>query len=106
MIQYHFPTVLFFGADSLNDLTPAIQKKGLKSLLMVTDPGLVQIGLADSVKSTLTSPGLNIEIFDGVHQNPLEEDVKNGVECYQNGKFKVTVCEILVLTFCKNMYVS
>ena len=87
MIQYHFPTVLFFGADSLNELTPTIQKKGLKSLLMVTDPGLVQIGLSDSVKSTLTSPGLNIEIFDGVHPNPLEEDVKNGVECYQNGKF-------------------
>jgi len=87
MIQYHFPTVLFFGADSLIDLTTAIQEKGLKSLLMVTDPGLVQIGLADSVKSTLTSAGLNIEIFDGVHPNPLEEDVKNGVECYQNGKF-------------------
>ena len=87
MIQYHFPTVLFFGVDSLNDLTPAIQKKGLKSLLMVTDPGLVQIGLADSVKSTLTSPGVNIDIFDGVHPNPLEEDVINGVEVYRSGKF-------------------
>ena len=87
MIQYHFPTVLFFGADALKDLAPAIQKRGLKSLLLVTDPGLVQIGLADSVKSTLTSSGLNIEIFDNVHPNPIEEDVTAGVEIYQSNGF-------------------
>ena len=87
MIQYHFPTVLFFGADALKDLAPAIQKRGLKSLLLVTDPGLVQIGLADSVKSTLTSSGLNIEIFDNVHPNPIEEDVTTGVEMYKSGGF-------------------
>ena len=87
MIQYHFPTVLFFGADSLLDLTPAIQKKGLKSLLMVTDPGLVEVGLADLVKTTLTSSRLNIDIFDDVHPNPLEEDVTLGVKAYQSGDY-------------------
>jgi len=87
MIQYHFPTVLFFGSDSLIDLNPAIQKKGLKSLLMVTDPGLVHIGLADFVKDTLTSSRLNIDIFDGVHPNPLEEDVTLGVKAYESGDY-------------------
>ena len=87
MNQYNFPTVLFYGADALKDLAPAIQKRGLKSLLLVTDPGLVQIGLADSVKSTLTSSGLNIEIFDNVHPNPIEEDVTAGVEMYKSGGF-------------------
>ena len=87
MIQYHFPTVLFFGADALKDLAPAIQKRGLKSLLLVTDPGLVQIGLADTVKSSLTSSELNIEIFDNVHPNPIEEDVTTGVEMYKSGGF-------------------
>ena len=87
MIQYHFPTVLFFGADALKDLAPAIQKRGLKNLLLVTDPGLVQIGLADSVKNTLTDTGLDIEIFDDVHPNPIEEDVTTGVEMYKSGGF-------------------
>ena len=87
MIQYHFPTVLFFGADSLLDLAPAMQKRELKSLLMITDPGLVHIGLANSVKSTLTSSRLNIDIFDDVHPNPLEEDVTLGVKAYQSGDY-------------------
>jgi alcohol dehydrogenase class IV len=87
MNQYNFPTVLFYGADALKDLAPAIQKRGLKSLLLVTDPGLVQIGLADTVKSTLTSSGLNIEIFDNVHPNPIEQDVTTGVEMYKSGGF-------------------
>ena len=87
MNQYNFPTVLFYGADALKDLAPAIQKRGLKSLLLVTDPGLVQIGLGDSVKSSLTSSGLNIEIFDNVHPNPIEEDVTTGVEMYKSGGF-------------------
>ncbi len=88
MIKYNFPTVLFYGADSLNALAPAIQKLGLRGLLLVTDPGLVKIGLADSVKSTLNSTGLDIELFDGVHPNPIEEDVTNGVEVYLSGKFE------------------
>ena len=87
MIQYHFPTVLFYGSDPLKDLAPAIQKRGLTSLLLVTDPGLVQIGLADSVKSSLTSSELNIEIYDDVHPNPIEEDVTTGVEMYKSGGF-------------------
>jgi len=87
MMQYHFPTVLFFGADSLLDLAPAMQKRGLKSLLMVTDPGLVEVGLADLVKNTLTSSRLNIDIFDDVHPNPLEEDVALGVKAYQSGDY-------------------
>ena len=87
MNQYNFPTVLFYGADALKDLAPAIQKRGLKSLLLVTDPGLVQIGLADSVKNTLTNTGLDIEIFDDVHPNPIEEDVTTGVEMYKSGGF-------------------
>ena len=87
MNQYNFPTVLFYGADALKDLAPAIQKRGLKSLLLVTDPGLVQIGLGDTVKRTLSSSGLNIEIFDNVHPNPIEEDVTGGVEMYKSGGF-------------------
>ena len=67
---------------------PAIMGKGLKRLLLVTDPGLIEIGLAAQVKEQLTSSGLSINIFDGVHPNPLEEDVTHGVETYQSDDYQ------------------
>jgi alcohol dehydrogenase class IV len=87
MMQFNFPTVLLFGENSINDLPSEIKKKNLHSLLLVTDPGLVEIGLADAVREKLTSSGLEIRIFDGVHPNPLEEDVTLGVAAYQSGNY-------------------
>ena len=87
MMQFNFPTVLLFGENSVNELPSEIKKKNLNSLLLVTDPGLVKIGLADAVREKLTSAGLDIKIFDGVHPNPLEEDVTLGVKAYQSGDY-------------------
>ena len=87
MIQYNFPTVLFYGEDSVKDLPSAILQQGLKTLLLVTDPGLVKIGLAEQVVDKLTSSELEIKIYDGVHPNPIEEDVTTGVEMYKSGGF-------------------
>ena len=47
MIQYNFPTVLLYGENTINELPSAIKQKNLSSLLLVTDPGLVKIGLVD-----------------------------------------------------------
>ena len=87
MIQFNFPTILLFGKGSINKLLPVFKEKGISRLLLVTDPGLVEIGLADKVKEELTSSGLNINIFDGVHPNPVEEDVTRGVEVYQSDNY-------------------
>ena len=86
-MQFNFPTVLLFGENSVNELPSEIKKKNLNRLLLVTDPGLVKIGLADDVREKLTSAGLDIKIFDGVHPNPLEEDVTLGVKAYQSGDY-------------------
>ena len=88
MIQFNFPTVLLYGEKSVNKLPPGIKKNNLNRLLLVTDPGLVKIGLADQVIEGLKSSGLNINIFDGVHPNPLEEDVIQGVEAYQSSDYE------------------
>ena len=85
MIQYNFPTVLFYGEDSVKELPSAILKQGLKTLLLVTDPGMVQIGLANEVTNTFTASSLKIDIFDGVNPNPIDENVIEGVLKYNSG---------------------
>ena len=86
-MQFNFPTVLLYGENSINELPSAIKQKSLNRLLLVTDSGLVKIGLANDVRGILISAGLDIRIFDGVHPNPLEEDVTLGVATYQSGGY-------------------
>ena len=86
-MQFNFPTVLLYGKNSVNELPSAIKQKNLNRLLLVTDSGLVKIGLANDVRGILISAGLDSRIFDGVHPNPLEEDVTLGVATYQSGGY-------------------
>ena len=87
MIQYNFPTVLFYGANSLQELAKVVKSKGLNNLLMITDPGLVSVGLAKQTQKILTKSKLKIDIFDGINPNPVEENVTKGVKKYQSGKY-------------------
>ena len=87
-MQFNFPTVLLFGENSVSKLPSEIIKKNLKSLLLVTDPGLTEIGLAKKVLHTFRDAGFEIEIFDTVHPNPLEEDVTLGAKAYKSGNYE------------------
>ena len=78
---------MFYGADSIQDLPAAVRDKNINRLLLVTDPGLTEIGLAEKVLNIFRDAGLEMEIFDGVHPNPLEEDVMLGVEAYKSGDY-------------------
>ena len=82
MIQYSYPTTIYFGEDALEALAETLKNKGHKSILLVTDANLRAIGLVDQVCSVLKLSGAKIIIFDDVHGNPLEEDVELGTEFF------------------------
>ena len=52
-------------------------------MLLVTDKGIRQAGLADAVTQRLEAAQIDYAIFDGVHGNPVEEDVFDGAEVFQ-----------------------
>ena len=78
---------MFYGANSLQELAKVVKSKGLNNLLMITDSGLVSIGLAKQTQKILTKSKLKIDIFDGINPNPVEENVTKGVKKYQSGKY-------------------
>ncbi len=90
-IQFNFPTVLFYGANSIHDLPPTVKMKNINRFLLVTDPGLVSIGMAEKILHIFKDSGLKMEIFDGVHSNPIEEDVTSGVNMFHSGEFEALV---------------
>ena len=91
MIQYNFPTVILYGSNAIQDLAKVVMGKKLKRLLLITDPGLIETGLANKVLHTFKNAGLDIEIYDGVHPNPIEEDVTAGVVAFKSGQFEALV---------------
>ena len=54
MIQFNFPTILLFGENSVNQLASKIKEDDVKKILLVTDPGLIEIGLAEKVIEKLS----------------------------------------------------
>ncbi len=79
MNQFSFPTIILHGKGALAELSNRITEK---KLMLVTDPGLVKAGVVEQAIAGLSQSGAAFEIFDGVHPNPIEEDVEAGATFY------------------------
>jgi alcohol dehydrogenase len=73
-------TRLVFGVDSLEKLGEFGTQLGFKSVLLVTDPGIVQAGHSERAAGILKAAGLAVALFDNVEENPTTRCVG---ECLQ-----------------------
>jgi alcohol dehydrogenase len=79
--RLNIPTPLsFVGADSSLSLCQMIAGSGMRRILLVTDPGLMSLGLADRMLQALRSAGVEVEIFSEVEPDPGFDLVLAGVE--------------------------
>ncbi len=69
------------GPGSLERLGEAVLSLGGRRVLVVTDPGLEQAGHPQRAVRLLQAAGLDVFVFDGVHENPTEREVAAGVVC-------------------------
>ena len=59
-----WPTRVVFGAGALQRLPAQITRLGMKRPLVVTDAGVVKVGLADRVYDVLRKAGVAYAVFD------------------------------------------
>lgn len=90
MQQFNFPTVILHGEGSLAAFASRLRGK-VRKALVVTDATLVKAGLFDVVRAALAKEGVDAAVFDGVHPNPIEEDVEKGVAAFRREE-----CDALV----------
>ena len=83
MLQFNFPTTIYFGDDAVQALAQTIGEKAHQQILLVTDKTLRALGMADQVATILKTSGARVSVFDEVHPNPLEEDVERGTAVFQ-----------------------
>ena len=73
---HHGPTLLS-GADKLQDL---VERLPQGPCLLVTDAGIVRLGLIDRCRDTLNASGRNVALFDAVEADPSRDTLLAAVE--------------------------
>lgn len=80
---FSFPTRIIFGMGATRQLPGCLEENGVRRPLVVTDPGLRAAPPFKIVVSALDGAGVQYEVFDRVHPNPIEEDVVGAAESYR-----------------------
>ncbi|MDO8461498.1 MAG: iron-containing alcohol dehydrogenase [Deltaproteobacteria bacterium] len=88
---FNFPTPIRFGLGVIDELGPHLKGQGFKKPLIVTDPGLAGLPLFKKIVASLQASGLGVEVYHGIHKNPVKSDVLGGVE-----QFKKSSCDSVV----------
>ena len=81
-IGYRTPE-LIEGAGSITKLPAFIKQNGINKVLLVTDNGLMKLGLPNSLIKAMDEVGLKYEIFSNIQPNPTDENVEEGFHIYK-----------------------
>ncbi|MEZ5572968.1 MAG: iron-containing alcohol dehydrogenase [Halioglobus sp.] len=87
MQSFEFNTVarIINGAGSALDLAAVCRHLGIQRPLLVTDPGLMAIGLIQPVLAALAESGLASSVFDQVREDPPEDTVMAATDMARSG---------------------
>ncbi len=70
------------GAGSVKKLPAFIKEKGVNSVLVVTDKGLMGLHLLDGLFEELEKTGIRYVIYDGVQPNPTFDNIEEARKLY------------------------
>jgi len=83
--NWNYPTLIRFGAGRIVELPDACKSLGIKSPLLVTDPGLAKLPMIDAALTACRQAGLRCEVFSDVQANPIEANITAGVAASKSG---------------------
>ena len=70
---------LMIGPGSIDRLADHIGTYGFDRLLLVTDAGIVELGLHSGCVERLESHGIDVDVFDEIEPNPTERQIEIGI---------------------------
>ncbi len=77
--RFDVPTTILHGGGARKQLPDLVKQLGGSRVLVVTDPGVIQLGVAAEIVALLESAGLNVAVFDQVQPDPTDENVAAGL---------------------------
>jgi alcohol dehydrogenase class IV len=84
-------TMVEYGIGVSEKVGEKAKEFGGHKALIVTDPGLKQTGLVDSVRNNLKKSGIESVVFDNIKGNPLISSVEQGLDIFKEEKCDITI---------------
>ena len=89
--QFQTPTKIISGIGSTAEIIKELNAINAKKVLLITDPGLVQAGIAQQVVEMLKQAAVEVEIFDAVEPDPSIQVATKAAEMAKNAKANVLI---------------
>lgn len=70
------------GAGAIKKLPALVKSKGISTVLIVTDKGLMSLNLLQSLFDNLDEQGIKYVVYDGVQPNPSIENIEEARRLY------------------------
>ena len=84
-------TRIDFGVGKSKKVGYELRKIGATRALVVTDPGLVEIGIANEIVDLIREKGIDVCVFSNVQPNPRDTDCIKGANLAKEKKVDVVV---------------
>jgi len=84
--NWNYPTNIKVGAGRIGELAALCKSMGMKSPLLITDPGLAALPMVQDVVDTLNSSGLICGMFSNIQANPTGQNIDDGTAWYLEHK--------------------
>lgn len=82
MFTFQLYPRIHYGEGAAQKAGSELNRLGGKKVLIVTDPGVLNAGVAQPVLDSLKAAGVDYEIFSGVETNPADVHVMAAVDAY------------------------
>lgn len=89
--QYNFPSNIFFGENSLNELENIYAKTIKQKTLVITDAGIKNSGILEILEKKLDAYNIPYEVFDQAKPEPTVADVEAVLNSFQTNEIDVLI---------------
>ena len=84
--NWNYPTSIRFGPGRIEELPDACGELGIKTPLLVTDPGILRLPILHAATNANEAAGLRTSVFAEIQGNPVGANVSAGVRALREGR--------------------
>ncbi|WP_158966694.1 iron-containing alcohol dehydrogenase family protein [Chachezhania sediminis] len=87
----NWPGNALFGAGRVDDLGTLLAARGQMCALIVTDPGLREVGVLGRVTDALGKGAVAVDVYDRVNPNPTTANVAEARQMWEQGSYDALI---------------